>query len=72
MCWAYAPVQQLAAVTDGRVLLTALSREVVALDLRTGAQLWRAPLPSGHTRPWVLHGLLVATDESGGDTVALG
>lgn len=70
--WHHAlPVQPLAPVTDGRVLLAALSTEVVALDLGTGAVLWRAPLPAGHTLLTSALGLLLASprDGSGRDVI---
>lgn len=66
------PVQQLSPMTDGRVLLVALSTEVVALDPRTGAELWRSPLPSGSTTLMSFGGLLLATAKDGTGMVVLG
>jgi len=66
------PVQPRAPVTDGRVLLAALSTEVVALDLRTGAVLSRSPLPSGRTELATVCGLLVTSARDGSGTDVLG
>lgn len=66
------PVQQLPPVTDGRVLIVALSTDVAALDLRMGAELWRAPLPTGHPRLLGFDGLLLALAQDGSDIVVIG
>lgn len=66
------PVQPLAPVTDGRVLLAALSTEVLALDLGTGAVLWRAPLPAGHTLLTSALGLLLASPRDGSGMEVIG
>ncbi|OZB89275.1 MAG: hypothetical protein B7X41_03715 [Microbacterium sp. 14-71-5] len=66
------PVQPLSPMRDGRVLLVALSTDVAALDPRTGAELWRSPLPSGGTTLVAFGGLLLATTKDGPGTVVLG
>ena len=66
------PVQQLPPVTDGRVLVVALGTDAAALDLRTGAVLWRAPLPTGHPRLLGFDGLLLALAQDGSDIVVIG
>lgn len=62
----------LTPLTDGRVLLVAVGADLAALDLRTGAVLWRAPLPSGHTDVMAFGGLLVARTPDGSSTDVLG